>query len=134
MSFHGSFSSKNVFFSFFSFDDDVRSRQEDGNGRDDCEGRESDQAEAIDDHGSELPIPDDLLLFVVNLHPVGDELQLFEDALELAIRRGRAAVTMQRGVGRGRGKRLVGGGVVDHLPVQRVPVHANEPARTVRTS
>ena len=47
----------------------------DGDGGDDCEGGEGDEAEPVDDHGRKLPVADYLLLLVVKLHPIRDELQ-----------------------------------------------------------
>ena len=63
----------------------MRGREEDRDGRDDGERREGDQTKAVDDHGRELPVANDLLLLVVELHPVGDELELLEDALKLPV-------------------------------------------------
>ena len=117
-----------------SLDDDVRGRQEDRDGRDDGERREGDQAEAVDDHGRELPVADDLLLLVVNLHPVGDELELLEDALKLSVGAGRAAVAVHRRIRRRRRNGFAGCRIIDRLLVQRVSVHSDEPAVTVRTS
>ena len=80
----------------------MRRGEEDSDGGDDGERRERDQTKPVDDHGSKLPVADDLLLLIVKLHPVRDELELLEDALELAIGRGRTPVAVHRRIRRGR--------------------------------
>lgn len=64
-----------------SLDDDVRGGQQHGHSGDDGEHREDDEAEPVHDHGSELPVVDELHLLVVLLHSIGDELQLAQDGL-----------------------------------------------------
>lgn len=49
-------------------------RQQDGHGSDDGEDREDDEAEPVDDHGSELPVVDQLHFFFVLLHAICDKL------------------------------------------------------------
>ncbi len=82
----------------------MRRREEDRDGGDDGEGGEGDEAEAVDHHGGELPVHDDLLLLVPDLHPVRDELELLQDALELAVGGGGAAVGVRRRGGGRRGR------------------------------
>ncbi len=129
--------------------DDVRRREEHGDGGDDGEGGEGDEAEPVNDHGRELPVHDDLLLLVADLHPVRDELELLQDALQLAVGRGRAAVRVRRrrrrsarvrrvrsgGRGRRRRRRRRGGarrldqaGHDAAVLFHRVVVHADEAA------
>ncbi len=136
---------------FRSLHDDVRCGEEHGDGGDDGEGCEGDEAEAVDHHGGELPVHDDLLLLVADLHPVGDELQLLQDALQLPVGGGGAAVGVRRRrrrarrrrrrrIGRRRGRRRLRlrrrqrsrlhphpGDQVAVL-LQRVAVHPDEPA------
>ena len=69
----------------FSLHDDVRRGHEHSDGGDDGEGREGDEAEPVDHHRRELPVHDDLLLLVPDLHAVRDELELLQDALQLAV-------------------------------------------------
>ena len=92
-----------------SLDDYVRRRHQHGHRGDDGEEGEGYEAEPVDDHRRELPVHDDLLLLVADLHAVGDELELFQDALELAVGRGRAVVRVGGGrglgIGRSRGRR-----------------------------
>lgn len=65
-------------------DDDMRRRQYNDNGRNDGVGGESDEAEAIDDHGGELPVDHHLVELIFAAHLVGDVAQLTQDALELS--------------------------------------------------
>ena len=120
--------------SVLSLNDDVRRREEDGDGGDDGEGREGDQAEPVDDHGSKLPVADDLLLLVVKLHPVHDELELLQDALQLPVGARRASVSVHRRIRGRRRDGFAGRRIIDRLLVQRVAVHSDEPAVTVCTS
>lgn len=66
----------------------VGSREQDGDGGNDSKSSESNETEAINDHGSKLPVTDDLQFLVMNLHAIGDEFELFENALQLTIGRG----------------------------------------------
>lgn len=75
-----------------SLHDDVRRREQHRDRRDHREQGEGDETESIDYHRGEFPIHDDLLFFVADLHPVGDELELLEDALQLPVGRGRAGM------------------------------------------
>ena len=59
----------------------MRGGQQHGHRGDDGEHREDDEAEPVHNHGSELPVVDELHLLVVLLHSVGDELQLAQNGL-----------------------------------------------------
>ena len=63
----------------------MRGGEENSEGSDYSEGGESDETEPVDDHGGELPVRQDLGLLVLDLHPVGDELDLLEDALQFSV-------------------------------------------------
>lgn len=66
--------------------DDVWRRQKHGHRRDDGEHGEDDEAEAVHDHGGELPVADELGLLVRLTHASRDELQLPQDGLQLPLR------------------------------------------------
>lgn len=67
-------------------DNDVRRGEEYGDGGDDGEQREDDEAEPVDDHGGELPVVRHLGRLVLLAQLVGDDAQLLEDEGELAVR------------------------------------------------
>lgn len=67
-------------------DNDVRRGEEYGDGGDDGEQREDDEAEPIDDHGGELPVVRHFGRLVLLAQLVGDDAQLLEDEGELAVR------------------------------------------------
>lgn len=56
-------------------DNDVRRGQEDGDRSDHGEHCENDEAETVNDHGSEFPIADYFRLFVAFPHPTSNKLQ-----------------------------------------------------------
>jgi len=86
-------------------DDDVRRRHEHGDGGDDSEGREGDQAQPVQHHGRELPVVLDLgrVLVVANL--VRDHADLLEDQAELPVNAGRVGRRRRRSRSRGRARR-----------------------------
>lgn len=87
--------------SILLFHYDVRGRKQDRYGGDQCEGRERNETKSINDHGGKFPIHDDLLLVIATLDSVGDEFELFQDALQLSIGSGRTAMRMMAGCGHG---------------------------------
>lgn len=64
----------------------MRRGEEYGDGGDDGEQREDDEAEPVDDHGGELPVIRHLGRLVLLAQLVGDDAQLLEDEGELAVR------------------------------------------------
>ena len=115
----------------------MRGREQHRDRRDYGEGGERDEAEPVDDHGRKLPVHDDLVLLVAYLHPVRDELELLQDALQLPVGRGRTVVSVARGAGPGGGRRpRIRGhwrGLSDPtVGLQRVPVHPDKASRRAR--